>query len=114
LRYPTSVRESVKAAASSVPASVRKETFTNPTGEVIKPVRDNVWKVDRPFVWLGIDVGSCMVVLKLKGGCTATGALARRGVGIVTWNHMQTVPFGCILLCLWTRSCRMLWRSWAL
>lgn len=47
-----------------------KETFTNPTGEVIKPIRENLWKVDRPFLWLGIDVGSCMTVVKLTGPFT--------------------------------------------
>lgn len=53
-----------------VPPRVSKETFTNPDGLVIKPMRQDVWKVDRPFVYLVIDVGSCMTVIKLKGTLT--------------------------------------------
>ncbi|EIE18708.1 hypothetical protein COCSUDRAFT_20322 [Coccomyxa subellipsoidea C-169] len=38
------------------------------TGAVLKQVAENAWAAERPFVWLGIDVGGCMAVLRLSDG----------------------------------------------
>ncbi|KAK9904745.1 hypothetical protein WJX75_001725 [Coccomyxa subellipsoidea] len=41
-------------------------TFTNTSGEVLRPIAENVWAADRPFIWNRIDVGGRMAVLRLS------------------------------------------------
>jgi len=42
--------------------------WSNPSGEVLRPLAPNLWVAERPFVWNGIDVGGKMAVVRLADG----------------------------------------------
>jgi hypothetical protein len=46
----------------------KAKTWSNVGGLVLTPVRPNVWALERPFTWLGIDVGSKATVVRLSDG----------------------------------------------
>ena len=46
----------------------KAKTWSNVGGLVVTPVRENVWALERPFVWFDIDVGSKAAVVRLSDG----------------------------------------------
>ena len=46
----------------------KAKTWSNVGGLLCTPVRPNVWALERPFTWLGIDVGSKATVVRLSDG----------------------------------------------
>eukprot|EP00899_Mesostigma_viride_P021460 jgi/Mesvir1/29315/Mv01573-RA.1 len=56
--------------ASSAPVRVGAypETWSNRDGCVLRPIAEDLWVAERPFVWNSIDVGGRMAVVKLPDG----------------------------------------------
>eukprot|EP00892_Ulva_mutabilis_P012366 jgi/Ulvmu1/9501/UM052_0072.1 len=60
---------SASTAQSAVSASpAPRVTFTNPQGNILESLRENVWIADRPFIWNTIDVGGRMTVVRISDG----------------------------------------------
>ena len=102
------------------PGPAPRVTFTNPQGQVLQPIRENVWAADRPFIWNTIDVGGRMTVIRVSGasllsppgGDSVPGSLLVQAAASPAACVQCPMSFGTNYQCVWIedspKSCMQL------